>query len=383
MKKKFFVFLFVLFSILNTNAQNIDSLKRALTIAKEDSSKVAILFTLYYNYKYAYVDSALPYIQAALQLCKKLKTDIGIGVSLGELGEISQTLENYKQALNYGLMALDLFAKMKDTADMAFSLTSIGNNYSELKDYKNSLLFYHKALNILDAYSHKTSLIAYFYGGISGIYEQNNQLDSALYYAKKAYQLNPDWSYGLQKMAIAYDRLGKGDLALEFYKKAIQPALHENHRTDLINIFNGIAELYKAGGNIDSATVYAKRALSYEAGQHYPSGSLKASTILTDIYESINKIDSTQKYLKLTLASKDSLFIQEKKKLRALENINYNEEIKNKDAEAVHIRSQNNLKLMLLLAGLFAAIIIAFILVRSNRHKERAFRILSSSKNYY
>ena len=374
MKKIFFIFLLVLLSTFNTNAQNLDSLKLALTTAKEDSNKVFTLYSLYLHYKKDYPDSALPYIQESYQLSNKIKFDEGIRYSLLELSDMAQALNNYKQALNYNSMALPLFVRMKDTLGLGFTLTHIGNIYSELHDFKNSLLFYHKALKIMTAFSDTIHAITSFYAGISGIYEQNNQLDSSLYYAKKAYQLNPDYGYGLQKMAIAYERLGNGELALEFYKKSIQPALRDNARGDLVNIYNGIAEVYKARGNIDSATVNAKRALFYD------SGSLKATGILVDIYESVNNKDSTLKYLKLITTLKDGIFYYEKEKLRVLENITYNEDIKAKDAEAAHIRSQNNLKLMSLLAGLLAVIIIAVILVRSNRQKEKAFRVLSEQK---
>ena len=112
----------------------------------------------------------------------------------------------------------------------------------------------------------------------------------------------------------------------------------------------------------------------------YDTGSLRAAQILVDIYESINNKDSILKYLRLTAALKDRLFSDEKEKLRLLENITYNEEIKAKDAEAAHIRNQDNLKLMLLLSGLLAAIVISFILVRSNRDKGRANVILQEQK---
>jgi two-component system, NtrC family, sensor kinase len=374
MKKIFFIFLLVPLSILNIKAQNIDSLKHALTLAKEDTNKVWTLYSLYRYYKNAYPDSALPYIQESYQLSNKLKYDEGIRYSLLELSDMAQALNNYKQALNYNLMALPLFIKINDTAGLGFSLTHIGNISSELHDFKNSLLYYNRALNIMAAFSDTQHLILYFYAGISGIYEQNNQLDSALYYAKKAYQLNPGYGYGLEKMAIAYSRLGNDELALEFYKKSMLPALRENQRGDLINIYNGIAEIYKARGDIDSAIISAKRALFNDPG------SLEAAGILVDIYESINNKDSTLKYLKITTALKDTLFSHEKEKLRVLQNITYNEEMKAKDAEAAHIRSQNNLRLLLLLAGLLAAIIIAFILVRSNRHKEKAYKVLSDQK---
>ena len=373
MKKAYFFF-FLLLSTVSAKAQNIDSLKRALAAAKEDTNKLGILYTLYFDYKNSYPDSALPYIQEAYQLSIKVKSDQGVRWSLLELGEMAQTFGNDKQALSYDSMALPLFGKMKDTLGLYFILTHIGNIYSGLHDYKNSLLYYHKALAILTVFNDTTNQIVFFYAGISGIYEQNNQLDSALYFAKKAYQLKPDYAYGLEKMAIAYARLGNDDLALEFYQKSIQPALQNNARGDLVNIYNGIAEIYKARGNIDSATVNAKKALFYD------TGSLRAAQILVDIYESINNKDSILKYLRLTAALKDRLFSDEKEKLRLLENITYNEEIKSKDAEAAHIRNQDNLKLMLLLSGLLAAIVISFILVRSNRDKGRANVILQEQK---
>src|SRR4051794_23923756 len=213
MKKIFSIFLFALLSLLTTNAQNIDSLKQALTVAKEDSNKVEILFTLFARYVDAYPDSALPYIQQAYQLSKEIKFDYGIRLSLVAMSGIAQTLNNYKQALSYDSMALALSVKTNDTLSIGFTLTSIGNIYSDLHDLKNSLLYYHDALNIMTAYSDTVHYIFLFYAGISGIYEQNHQLDSALYYAKKACQLMPEYGYGLEKMAIAYASLDNHDSA--------------------------------------------------------------------------------------------------------------------------------------------------------------------------
>jgi len=378
MKKKFLVFLLVLLSALNPNAQNIDSLKQALSTAKEDTNKIYTLYALYLNYIDSYPDSALPYLQQIYQLSKDLDFYHGTSASLTELSDLYQRLNNYKQSLIYDSIKLDLFERSKDTESIGNTLTHIGNTYSELHDLKSSLIYYQKALNIMTAFSDTAHRMLYFYAGISGIYEENNQLDSALHYAKKAYQLNPDYGYGLEKMAVAYQRLGNNDLALQFYKKSIQSALRANEREDLMNIYNGIAEVYKQRGKIDSAIIYARSALG-EEGNTDPAGLLRASGILIDMYESVNK-DSVLKYLKLTSTLKDTLFEQEKEKLRILENITFNEQIKNKDAEAERTRNQNNLKLMFLLAGLLAAIIIAFILVRNNRNKQKANMMLQHQK---
>ena len=109
MKRISFVFAFVLLFLHHTNAQNVDSLKRALTIAKEDTNKIEILGTLYFYYKTAYPDTALPSLQEAYQLSKNLKFDVGIRISLSELSDLYQRLNNYKQSLNYDSMKFSEF----------------------------------------------------------------------------------------------------------------------------------------------------------------------------------------------------------------------------------------------------------------------------------
>jgi len=126
--------------------------------------------------------------------------------------------------------------------------------------------------------------------------------------------------------------------------------------------------------------MYANRSLSFGQGSHFSSGLLKSSEILVGLYKSTNNNDSVLKYLNLIISLKDSLYNQEKERLKVFTNITYNEEIKSKDADAAHIRSQNNLKYLLLLAGLLADIIITIILVLSNRSKQKANVILQHQK---
>ncbi len=54
MKKNLFVLLLSLLSVLDANAQNIDSLKKKLATAKEDTTKYNILSDLYWYYVNSY-----------------------------------------------------------------------------------------------------------------------------------------------------------------------------------------------------------------------------------------------------------------------------------------------------------------------------------------
>src|SRR5215203_1572900 len=115
MRKVSFIFLIIQLSILNTNAQNIDSLKQELTVTKKDTNQFKILTELYWHYIKSYPDSAFPYAQKAYELSKEIKYDAGIRYSLDAMSGVAHTLNNYKQALNYALMSLPLFTKAKDT----------------------------------------------------------------------------------------------------------------------------------------------------------------------------------------------------------------------------------------------------------------------------
>ena len=74
--------------------------------------------------------------------------------------------------------------------------------------------------------------------------------------------------------------------------------------------YSGIGRVYFREGKTDSAIWYAVRATDLPCGRQYPIRLLKPAQLLTDIYEARHQTDSTLKYLRNTIALKDSLFSQ-------------------------------------------------------------------------
>lgn len=377
MKSFTFIFVGLLSLTLNINAQDIEKLKSTLLLAKDDTTKVTLLFNIFDHYRYTYADSSLNYVQQALELSEKLKYERGIALSQLFLCETFSMLGNDPQALNYGFKALAMFEKLKDTMGICNTSTSIGNFYGGQNDYQKSLLYYNNVLRIMNAYSDK-SQIFYFWGGISGIYLQINQLDSALFYADMAYRADPTWCYGLRLMASIYAQMGDIENAYGFYRKAMTSAIENNLHNDLIETYMGIAKLHRNDGRNDSAVVYASKALLGIGKSSYPSGILELSRMLAEIYESKEEKDSAMKYLKLTVAIKDELYNTEK--IRAFQNISFNEDLKRKEFDIARAESQNRLKLSLSLGGLVVVLVIVGILLRNNRQKEKVNRQLSEQK---
>ena len=94
--------------------------------------------------------------------------------------------------------------------------------------------------------------------------------------------------------------------------------------------------------------------------------------------ESQNNDDSTLKYLRVSVSLKDSLFNREK--TIAIQNLAFKEEQKQKEIAASKLKYENRLKMYALLGGLAALLVIAFILLRNNRRRQKAFALLQKQK---
>jgi signal transduction histidine kinase len=212
------------------------------------------------------------------------------------------------------------------------------------------------------------------------VYHRLNQPDSALLYAKKAFEKlkgSPAEGNISHVLGDAYAGKFNYDSALFFYRNGVSVS-GKNNITDLIDSYNGIAVVYKATNNFDSAVWYSKKVLSEKIEKKYPIGLLKAANMLADIYGSQNKPDSILKYLRIALTVKDSLFSREK--TMAIQNLAFKEQEKQKEVEASELKYQNQLRTYSLLGGLIALLVIAGILFRNNRNKQKANALLQQQK---
>lgn len=122
--------------------------------------------------------------------------------------------------------------------------------------------------------------------------------------------------------------------------------------------------------NLDSAAWYSKKVLAEKIEKTYPIGLLKATNMLAGIFEKQNKPDSTLKYLRVAINTKDSLFSREK--TMAIQNLAFKEQEKQNEVKAAKLQSQNRLQMYSLLGGLFTLLAIAGLLYRNNRQKQKA-----------
>src|SRR6266536_4548109 len=388
MKKIIFVYILTLLSFIIINAQNrsnfrglginVDSVKQKLASAKEDTAKVNLLFYLAGGYTFSYPDTAASYAAQGYQLAQKINYKSGEAHCLGALCLNLTSLGNFPAALNFGFQSLSIFENLHDTTSLIWTNIQLMNCYRQQEDYEEALIFGYKAKSLFRLSHPDSNQISVALSVIGSVYEKINQLDSALYYAQKAYTWDKGWSGLFQTLGEIYAKMGHKDLALDYYRKGIPVATKEVNSISLVAIYNDMSKVFESTGNTDSSIYYANRSITQEGVHANPEGLLSASTQLASLYESRRMPDSTIKYLKLAIALNDSL--SSRKKTREAQNFSFNEKLHRQELASQQQQEENKIKIYTLFAVIILFLLTAFFLWRNNRHKQEVNKLLQQQK---
>ncbi|MEP6595644.1 MAG: ATP-binding protein [Ginsengibacter sp.] len=377
--KFYLTFVLLLFLQSPTRAQldvlkHADSLRHQLSIATQDTSRVLLMVGIAEAYLNTSPDSALLYGQKASILSQEINFPKGEADALLSISVVLRELGNLPKALSSALKALKIAEDNHLIFEEENSLVRIANVYIASKDFPKALGYFKQAEKKLKNTSQ--GLLLAVVQMLSGdAYEQQNKLDSALYYEELAYHTM--FRYGdasiLQSvyriLGNIYGKSGNKQLALHYYQQGIEVGLKSGDDRSLSTMYTSVATFYKNQGGTDSAIYYAKQGLAYAEKLSYKKRMMAASSLLADLYDPIDARESLH-YYKIANSAKDSLYSTEK--VQAIEAINFDEQERHREIEAANVAYQNKLKQYALLAGLGVFLVVALILFRSNRQKQSA-----------
>jgi tetratricopeptide (TPR) repeat protein len=383
MKKLLAIVSFITWAITGfcQNDKKMDSLIQVLASVQTDTGKIWTMHDLAFNYLYSKPDSTIWFAQQALVLSKQINYERGEIRALNDIGNALASTGNYSEAIEIFQQALHKSEKLKDKNMEAASLGNLAEAYSLQGDQRQAINFTLRSLAINLA-THHLPYSAYNYENLGNYYDKAGQLDSALLYANQAYQLALQRNYKEQMGGILYSlgniqsKLGNYDLAVPYYRNAaIQNQLVGND-TYLSLTYYALAMVFDSAGDKDSTNFYLKKSYETSMKTSDRKGMLDAATQLASFYEPINN-DSTLKYLKLSVALKDSIFNQEK--VKQVQNLTINEQLR--EAQIAEAKKKekaerlNNLQLM----GIAAFIPLFFgvvLLLRRKKAKSRTIEFM-------
>lgn len=404
-------------SVLAWRDQIFSDKKHAFAEVKSDTLQVNILVAIASTYAFTpeffNSDSALYYAQKAQQLQQKIiatnkKRSVFSESSTKQILRLQEiiaalmhSLGNYPKALEIRFENLNQAEQEKDKYFMVAAIRSITYDYLSMKDFQNVLKYgklMDSILRSLDKTDRRFKEEQWnAYRIIATAFYNLKQNDNALIYAKKmaAIEFPADSYYylafGNLLLADIYSAIGDNSLSFRYYRTSQANALPIYAIIPYANAHAGMARLFQKEGLTDSALIYAKQSLAwykqYRADiQAWGENSMyyiaDIYPLLANLYKDNKQLDSAYKYLHLSDILKDSLYNTDK--IRQFQALTFNEasrrqqlEQQNREAKQMY---ENKVRMYGLLTGLALILVVASILYRNNKQKQKANTLLKSQK---
>ncbi len=154
MKKGITIIIILLFFHRACLAQDgwLNDIKRELSLASEDTSRVLLIAEVSNYYKLKKPDSALHYGYKALALARKIKFPKGEVRALRYLAITQNNLGNESKALQWNLQAIKIAEKNNLRYEIALLTVGKGITYSQSKDFEKALTLFKESKPIFDAF---------------------------------------------------------------------------------------------------------------------------------------------------------------------------------------------------------------------------------------
>ena len=393
MKIRLLLIIFIVSAyIANAQHKSNRDLIKIINQHKNDTSEVTALFIL--SIQQAELDSGLAYAEQGLALAKKINYIKGEADCNLALAQNYGNRANFNTSIQYALNALHLYQNLEDFQDEAAIGLILQGNYRETLDYANSLHYAFQGEKLAEAYNIYGNQVVFpehrlaplYLAEIGGTYTLMNKLDSALFYTQESIKENElfngvTWSFPVYLLATIQQMQGNYTHAMKNYRLSIKLAVQngEENAHDTLQIFSGMSTLFNKTGELDSAIQYARAVVtSWNPEISEVKNLLEAVRNLAKAYKLKNDKDSALKYTELNLKLQDSIFSTEK--IRALQNLAFNERMKQEEIAAAQTAYKNKVEVYGLVAGLLVLLFISGIFWRNNIHRKKAYNLLEVQK---
>lgn len=386
--------------------RDVDSLHRILAKTGNDSLKMELdaLFSIYYSENNK--DSAIYFLNQQLALATRLNILSWQAEALSYLGLLYMQTGNYPAALQ-SLNAAGKIAngtKFKENEYSNRLITGIPDWFTNKQcllsiiQFNTALLYeftnhydkakdgYAAAIHMAEKIGDRGSLALYT-ATLSGIYFYENAPDSAMILLRSALEDTraSKWPY---YTGLIYRHLGKGYYNLKDYREALryyQLGASFNHRQHNFLwegvCHNGMALSYLAMHRPDSAIDCSRKAAGIFYGVKYGIGKANMYDNFYDAFQMKHNTDSAIKYLSLAKRLRDSINEVDRLHAEQYQVMTFNDQLRRGDAENKRNRRQSLLISYLMLAGLAITLLIAFLLYRNNRQKQRTNTALAAMRD--
>ena len=296
----------------SASAQNIDSLKQCLKIAKHDTSRLAILEQLaefapdgewekyndelniiseknlradptkkiFLKYKAVYLNNmgtiyqttgnskkAIENFKESIRLMEKTGDEQGVANAYNNLGSVYHLIGNVSEALQYHQNSLATYRKINDKSGAATALTNIGSIYERKGDVSRALELYLESLKLQESVSDKQG-IAISLNNIGIIYQRQGIYAKAVEYLTKSIKIEEEMGNidgvgsCLINLGYIYNEHGDTTMGILYFNRGLKIFEGSGDKDGIANCLINLGFINLNRKRYDSAMVYFMKSLS-------------------------------------------------------------------------------------------------------------------------
>jgi|ADGO01.1.fsa_nt_gi Tfp pilus assembly protein PilF len=348
-----------------------DSLRQLLQQAQTDTSRMVLMAELSQVFLNRFADSSLYYGQSLLEYGKGRNNYMLNFFALNNIAMAYQQLGNQSRALEILFDLAKLCEEKGDLRRLRLVLVNISNFYAETGDHREAIRYLQRVLETPKQEPSKIWGRAWLNMGDS--YEKLDVLDSARLYtvlASEEARKNGDTetaSLADNNLGNIYYKMGELDIALGYYRAAMQNMMRDNFYYGMAETALGLAKVYQKKGINDSVLYYAQMSFNVSRKANLVGDVLRISTFLADYFKSRKNADSAYKYLEIVVATKDTLYSTER--TNQVQNLLIEERLRQQKIEADKAKQkaerEQNIQYAIIAITLLSFLILFLVLSRS------------------
>ncbi len=290
---------------------------------------------------------------------------------------------NKLKSLEFGIKANQVAEKSNNDRLKTFGKAMLALAYLTMGDFEKAVSYNKAAIEAGSKY--ETDIISVCAVNDMGtIYLVMGKIDSALVYTQKAYEMaiKSGITYWLTSTYLQFGSihaaLKNSSLALNYWDLALKEANRIGSPKFTSTAYNAMAQYYYAANQIDSAKLYATKAISSVKNTAFYTLNVDPAKLLLNIYRNSN-LDSAFKYSEIYRTTNDSLV-----NIRALQQaqlMGVEDEARiaqeKLEAEKEEESHQKNLEYTFIALGIVAFIMVFLIFSRSYITNVKVIEFLS------
>jgi two-component system NarL family sensor kinase len=269
-----------------------DSLLKLLSVAKEDSGKVELLYAIADGFVNSAPDRARDYIRQGKALSEKLDYKKGILRSYRLISYVLSYQSKFDSVIYYNKQLLEIARKNKDSFNIGVSLFNIGTTYRFISELDSAVEYILAGSKILDGKGY-AGIESTINDGLQSLYMTLGKYDLAIMYGEKAVALarqandKGQLANGLTNLGLSYSDQNKTAEAKKLFDEALDVARADGNKSVEAIVLNNLSDIAIRENNFALLKTYGERSAQL-AVELQDDGSLSGAKLSLAVYHLSN-----------------------------------------------------------------------------------------------